>query len=172
MSERKPLNVLFLCNHNTARSVMAEAMLNHMGKGNIRAYSAASNFKEGDQVNPYALQTLAATGIDASVLRSKSWDEFTGPDAPEMDIVITMCDESVGEACPLWKGQPATAHWNYRDPGLVQGSEEEKVAIFNRTIRLLHNQLDLLINLPLEDLDRLALEYEARLLGTKDLAEV
>lgn len=167
MGERKPLNILFLCNRNTARSIMAEAMLNHMGRGNIRAYSAGSLFQEGDQISPYALKTLADTGIDTSVLRSKSWQEFMTPDAPEMDIVITMYDEAAGEVSPLWKGQPATANWNYKDPNLAQGSEQDKINLFSRTVRLLHNQLDLLINLPIEDLDDLALEYEMRLLNAK-----
>lgn len=169
MNERKPLNVLFLCNHNTARSIMAEAMLNHMGKGNIKAYSAASHFSEKEHIHPYALKILERTDIDTSTLRSKSWDEFMQADSPHMDIVITMCDETEGEVCPFWQGEPATAHWNYPDPSRFVGTEEEQFNAFSQAVRTLHNQLDLFVNLPLDTLDRLALEYEARLLESKML---
>ncbi|MEO7547693.1 MAG: arsenate reductase ArsC, partial [Ramlibacter sp.] len=109
----QPINVLFLCTHNSARSILAEAVLNHIGKGRFRAFSAGSSPRENQQPNPLGLQVLQSAGIATEGLRSKSWDEFALPDAPHMDLVITVCDNAAGEQCPYWPGQPATAHWGY-----------------------------------------------------------
>src|SRR5207245_3943087 len=112
----QPINVLFLCTHNSARSILAEALLNHIGKGRLKAYSAGSSPRANQQPNPLGLKVLQATGISTEGLRSKSWDEFAGPDVPHMDLVITVCDNAAGEICPYWPGHPATAHWGYADP--------------------------------------------------------
>ena len=161
MNERKPLNVLFLCNHNTARSIMAEAMLNHMGKGNIKAYSAASHFSEKEHIHPYALKILEGADIDTSTLRSKSWDEFATPDAPQMDLIITVCDNAAGEVCPIWPGHPATAHWGYPDPSEGEGTDEEKLEAFKQTMFMIRRRLEILTNLPHEKLQMSALQSTA-----------
>ena len=149
-------NVLFLCTGNSARSILAEAYLNSAGKGRFKAYSAGS--KPGGHVNPYALDLLAKTRIDTAGLRSKSWDEFAAPGAPKMDFVFTVCDNAAAEACPFWPGQPVTAHWGVPDPAAVEGGEEEKLRAFRRAFSELSARVNLLINLPLDKLDRLALK--------------
>ena len=149
-------NVLFLCTGNSARSILAEAYLNSAGKGRFKAYSAGS--KPGGHVNPYALDLLAKTRIDTAGLRSKSWDEFAAPGAPKMDFVFTVCDNAAAEACPFWPGQPMTAHWGVPDPAAVEGGEEEKLRAFRRAFSELSARVNLLINLPLDKLDRLALK--------------
>ena len=149
-------NVLFLCTGNSARSILAEAYLNSAGKGRFKAYSAGS--KPGGHVNPYALDLLAKTRIDTAGLRSKSWDEFAAPGAPKMDLVFTVCDNAAAEACPFWPGQPMTAHWGVPDPAAVEGGEEEKLRAFRRAFSELSARVNLLINLPLDKLDRLALK--------------
>ncbi len=157
------LNVLFLCTGNSARSIIAEALLNHLGRGRFRAYSAGS--RPAGQVNPFAIDVLERAGIAAPELRSKSWDEFARPDAPKMDLVITVCDNAAGEACPFWPGQPATAHWGYPDPAAVEGSDDHKRAAFERTLREMARRLELFVNLPIAKLDRLALQTHARALS-------
>jgi arsenate reductase (thioredoxin) len=166
MDTQRPLNVLFLCTHNSARSILAEAALNHLGqvKGQQRfkGYSAGSSPRDNQQPNPLALRALGDAGISTEGLRSKSWDEFAQPDAPHMDLVITVCDNAAGEVCPFWPGHPATAHWGYADPSSAPGSEEDQLAAFKHTLLAIHRRLELLINLPLARLDRLLLEQQAR----------
>ena len=161
-TQPQPLNVLFLCTHNSARSILAEAMLNHLGQGRFKAYSAGSSPRENQTPNPLALQTLTKAGIAIEGLRSKSWDEFAKPDAPHMDLVITVCDNAAGEVCPYWPGQPATAHWGYADPSEVQGDESKRLEAFRHTLHLIGRRLELFINLPQASLDRLSLEKSAR----------
>ena len=161
MSER-PLHVLFLCTHNSARSILAEAILNHVGKGRFKAFSAGSHPRDNQQPNPLALQVLKNTGIPTEGLRSKSWDEFGKPDAPRMDLVITVCDNAAGEVCPHWPGQPATAHWGYADPSATEGSDAQKLEAFRQTLLALNRRLALLVSLPPEKLERTKLQGTAR----------
>jgi protein-tyrosine-phosphatase len=163
----KPLNVLFLCTHNSARSILAEALLNHIGAGRFRAFSAGSSPRENQRPNPLALQVLQEAGVQTEALASKSWDDFTGPDAPQMDLVITVCDNAAGEACPYWPGHPATAHWGYPDPSEVQGTPEEKLDAFRRTRDALRHRLELLLELPQEKLTQPALESTARAIAAR-----
>ncbi|HYF43684.1 MAG TPA: arsenate reductase ArsC [Ramlibacter sp.] len=165
MSDRV-LNVLFLCTHNSARSILAEATLNHIGQGRFRAFSAGSSPRENQQPNPLGLQVLQAAGIATQGLRSKSWDEFAGPGAPEMDLVITVCDNAAGEQCPYWPGHPATAHWGYPDPSEVQGSEAQRLEAFRQTLHAIRRRLDLLVALPAQQLDKLVLQQHARSLSS------
>jgi len=158
-----PINVLFLCTHNSARSVLAEALLNHYGKGRFRGFSAGSQPRGA--VNPLSLKVLAESGISVEGLYSKSWDEFGRQDAPRMDLVITVCDNAAGEVCPFWPGQPATAHWGYADPSAVEGSEEQHLGAFRQTMLQMRRRIDLLINLPPAALERMALQDAARRLG-------
>lgn len=158
----KPINVLFLCTHNSARSILAEACLNRIGKGRFKAYSAGSHPKDNQQPNPMALEVLRLASIPTEGLRSKSWDEFGRPDAPHMDLVITVCDNAAGEVCPYWPGQPATAHWGYADPSETAGNEEEKLTAFRHTLHALRRRLDLLVNLPATSVSRLMLQDSAR----------
>lgn len=159
---RNPLNVLFLCTHNSARSILAEALLNHIGGGRFRAFSAGSSPRENQQPNPLGLQVLREAGVPTDGLRSKSWDEFAGPEAPRMDLVITVCDNAAGEACPYWPGHPATAHWGYPDPSEVQGTQEERLAAFRQTLHAIRHRLDLFLQLPEDGLTKLAIEQTAR----------
>ncbi len=154
----KTYNVLFLCTGNSARSIMAEAMLNGAGTGRFRAFSAGS--RPAGAVNPFALEQMATVGYLSQHLRSKSWDEFALPDAPHMDIVITVCDNAAGEECPYWPGQPATAHWGFADPAAAKGSDEEIRHAFATVCREIKTRLDILRSLPLEKLDKLALKRE------------
>ena len=158
----KPINVLFLCTHNSARSILAEACLNRIGKGRFKAYSAGSSPRENQQPNPMALQVLRAASIPTDGLRSKSWDEFGRPDSPHMDLVITVCDDAAGEVCPHWPGQPATAHSGYADPSAIDGTDEEKLSAFRKTLHDLRRRLELLVNLPPTSVSRLMLQDSAR----------
>ena len=158
----KPINVLFLCTHNSARSILAEACLNRIGKGRFKAYSAGSSPRDNQQPNPMALEVLRAASIPTEGLHSKSWDEFGKPDAPHMDIVITVCDDAAGEVCPYWPGQPASAHWGYADPSAIEGAEEEKLSAFRTTLHDLHRRMELLVNLPAASVSRLMLQDSAR----------
>ena len=158
----KVLNVLFLCTHNSARSILAEAILNHIGRGRFRAFSAGSSPRENQQPNPLGLQVLHSAGISIEGLRSKSWDEFESPQAPHMDLVITVCDNAAGEACPYWPGQPATAHWGYPDPSAGEGTEAQKLEAFRQTLHALHRRLELLVSLPPAKLEKTLLQNTAR----------
>jgi arsenate reductase (thioredoxin) len=142
----RPIHVLFLCTHNSARSILAEATLNHIGQGRFKAYSAGSSPRENQQPNPLGLQVLHEAGISTEGLRSKSWDEFARPDAPHMDLVITVCDNAAGEQCPYWPGKPAKAHWGYADPSAIQGTEEEKLDAFRQTLAAIRHRLELLVS--------------------------
>lgn len=167
-SADKPLNVLFLCTHNSARSILAEATLNHIGRGRFKAFSAGSSPRAKQQPNPLGLQVLQAAGIATAGLRSKSWDEFAAPGAPQMDLIITVCDNAAGEVCPVWPGHPATAHWGYADPSALAGTEEQRLDAFRQTLMAIRRRLDLLVNLPRARLERLVLERTARELARGD----
>lgn len=158
----QPLNVLFLCTHNSARSILAEATLNHIGGKRFRGFSAGSSPRENQQPNPIGLQTLRTAGIPIDGLRSKSWDEFAAPGAPHMDLIITVCDNAAGEVCPFWPGQPATAHWGYADPSAGDGTEAEKAEAFRATLHSIRRRLDLLVNLPADKLQTMALQQTAK----------
>ncbi|HXC54762.1 MAG TPA: arsenate reductase ArsC [Rhizomicrobium sp.] len=155
MAERV-FNVLFLCTGNSARSILAEGLLNHEGKGRLCAFSAGS-FPKG-AVNPFALAALKRAGLPAEGYRPKSWDEFAKPGAPVMDFVFTVCDDAAGEVCPLWPGQPVIAHWGMPDPAAVQGSDAETEQAFRETLRALSNRIRVFAALPFDTLDRLALK--------------
>ncbi len=157
-----PLNILFLCTHNSARSILAEALLNDMGGNKFKAFSAGSSPREKQQPNPFALQALQSAGISVEGLSSKSWDVFAAHDAPKMDLVITVCDNAAGEVCPFWPGQPATAHWGYADPSETQGTDAEKLAAFRQTMLMIQKRLQLLVSLPLAGVNTLMLQTEAR----------
>ncbi|HRD32710.1 MAG TPA: arsenate reductase ArsC [Rhodocyclaceae bacterium] len=155
MVKERIYNVLFLCVGNSARSIIAEALLEAEGKGRFHAYSAGSQPR--GEVNPLALDMLVKTGLPVEGLKSKSWSEFVGPDAPEMDFVITVCDNAAGEVCPVWPGQPMNAHWGVPDPAACEGDEVERHLAFADCYRMLRNRIGLFVNLPLASLDRLSL---------------
>jgi len=162
---RPPLNVLFLCTHNSARSILAEALLNDMGQGRFLAYSAGSSPRENQQPNPLGLQVLQNAGISTAGLRSKSWDEFAVPGAPPMDLIITVCDNAAGEVCPFWPGHPATAHWGYADPSEGDGTDAQKLEAFRLTLHALKRRLELLVSLPQDKLGAAVLQASARQLA-------
>jgi arsenate reductase len=159
-------NVLFLCTGNTARSVLAEGVLQKDGAGRFRAFSAGSQPK--GIVNPFALKTLESFGYPADGFRSKGWEEFAGSGAPVMDFVFTVCDSAAGESCPIWPGQPMTAHWGIPDPAAVEGTDIEKQAAFNEAFRYLRNRIGAFINLPIKSVDKLALGAQLRDIGRMD----
>jgi arsenate reductase len=156
-------NVLFLCTGNSARSVLAEAYLNQKASDRFRAYSAGSHPK--GEVHPLTLDTLAKAGLSRDGFRSKSWDEFAAEGAPRMDFVITVCDSAAGEVCPVWPGQPITAHWSFSDPAAATGPEEERRKVFLDVFRQIRTRLDIFRNLPLAKLDHLALKRELDAIG-------
>jgi arsenate reductase len=156
------VNVLFLCTHNSARSILAEVLLNKIGAGRFKAYSAGSSPREGGSPNLIGMQVLREHGFDTSGLRSKSWDEFAGAEAPKMDLIITVCDNAAGEVCPYWPGQPATAHWGYPDPSAVEGGDAAKAEAFRQTLHAMRRRMELLVNLPSEKLARLSLQQSAK----------
>ncbi len=158
----QPLNVLFLCTHNSARSILAEALLNHLGQGRFKAYSAGSSPRDNQQPNPFALDALSQAGVSIDGLYSKSWDEFAKPDSPKMDLVITVCDNAAGEVCPFWPGQPATAHWGYADPSVAEGDDDTKREAFKQTLHLIRKRLIVLVNLPESSLSKMVIEQTAR----------
>jgi arsenate reductase len=164
---RKPYNILVLCTGNSARSIMAEALFNTMGAGRFQAYSAGSH--PTGRVNPFAIELVREMGYPVENLRSKSWDEFASPGAPRMDFVVTVCDNAAGEACPLWPGQPLTAHWGFPDPAAVSGTDEQKRAVFAQTLRQIRTRVQLFLSLPLETLDRMAIETKMRAIGKQPL---
>jgi protein-tyrosine-phosphatase len=164
-------NVLFLCTGNSARSIIAECVLNRLGSGRFIAYSAGS-VPKGD-AHPYALDLLRRRDFDTEDLRSKSWDEFAGPNAPKLDFVFTVCDNAANEVCPVWPGQPMTAHWGLPDPAAVEGNEAVKHLAFADTLRMLTNRIGIFVNLPLASIDRLSLRRKLQEIGsTKDAAHV
>jgi arsenate reductase len=156
-------NVLFLCTHNSARSIIAEAILNKLGQGRFRAYSAGS--QPSGKVNPYALRMLTALGYATTSFRSKSWNEFAKPDAPALDYVFTVCDDAAGETCPVWPGQPMTAHWGIPDPSRAIGSETEIAAVFNDTHRMLSQRIGIFLALPIDKIDTLSLRTRLAEIG-------
>jgi arsenate reductase (thioredoxin) len=159
----RPYNVLFLCTGNSARSIMAEAILNKIGAGKFRAFSAGSHPK--GQINPLALQLLQSLGYDTSGFRSKSWSEFADPGAPLLDFVFTVCDNAAGEACPVWPGQPMTAHWGVPDPAEAQGSPAQVALAFKDAYRMLNQRIGIFAALPLRSLDRLSLQKKLHEIG-------
>jgi arsenate reductase len=189
----EPINVLFLCTHNSARSILAEALLNHIGQGRFKAYSAGSSPRDNQQPNPIGIEVLKSAGIATDGLRSKSWDDFAAPvrragspqasgapsggsdlhevgsagatTPPVMNLVITVCDNAAGEVCPYWPGQPATAHWGYPDPSAGDADDAHKREAFKQTLYALRRRLELLVNLPAASVDRLMLETTARSLA-------
>ena len=172
MSETKGdrvYNVLFLCTGNSCRSIMAEAIMNRLGQGRFKAFSAGS--MPTGQVNPHALALLSQMHHDISGLRSKSWEEFTreqNPDAPDLDFVFTVCDNAAGEACPIWPGQPMTAHWGIEDPAEAEGTELERQAAFITAFRYLRNRIDTFVSLPLRSIDKLSLGTKLREIGRSE----
>lgn len=162
----KTYNVLFLCTGNSARSILAEAILNLDGAGTFRAYSAGSRPK--GQVHPCAIDVLETLGHSTEGLRSKSWDEFAGPDAPKLDFLFTLCDDAAGEQCPAWPGQPMTAHWGIPDPAAVDGSPAEQHAAFMDAYRTLRHRISLFLALPLASIDRMSLQNRLNEIGGQD----
>jgi len=162
MSDR-PFNVLFLCTGNSARSVMAEAILNKVGRGKFHAYSAGSQPR--DRVNPNTIQLLQSLGYDTSGFRSKSWAEFAKPGAPPLDFVFTVCDNAAGETCPVWPGQPMTAHWGVPDPAEARGTEAEVAFAFKDAYRMLRQRIEVFTALPIRSLDRLSLQRKLQEIG-------
>ena len=159
----KACNVLFLCTGNSARSIMAEALLNAMGRGRFKAWSAGSHPK--GEVHPFALELIEKNRLPVGALRSKSWDEFAKPGAPQIDFVFTVCDNAAGEVCPVWPGQPMTAHWGIPDPAAETGPEKARRKAFFTAYGQLANRLSILVNLPLDSLDRLALQKKLDEIG-------
>jgi protein-tyrosine-phosphatase len=163
MNGPSPYNVLFLCTGNSARSIIAESILNRQGAGRFRAYSAGSHPKGA--VHPYALDVLRGLKLPTQGMRSKSWDEFANPGAPALDFVFTVCDNAANEVCPVWPGQPMTAHWGIPDPAAVEGTEAVKRAAFAETVRFLSNRIRIFISLPDRGLDRLSLQKQLGEIG-------
>jgi len=160
-------NILILCTGNSARSIIGEALFNTMGAGRIKAFSAGSH--PTGRVNPFAIDVVRGLGYPVENLRSKSWDEFAVPGAPELDFVITVCDKAAGEVCPFWPGHPITAHWGYPDPAAVEGTDDEKHAAFAQTLRQMRRRVELFLSLPIDALDSLAIEKKVRKIGQQPL---
>lgn len=158
-----PRHVLFICTGNSARSILAEGLLNHLGRGRFVAHSAGSH--PNGTVNPFALSTLKALHIPSEGFRSKNWDEFSQPGAPVLDYVFTVCDNAAGEMCPVWPGQPMTAHWGVPDPAAVEGSDEARARAFMDTAVTLKRRIELMLALPLASLDRMAIHHELKQIG-------
>jgi arsenate reductase (thioredoxin) len=161
--DKTTFNVLFLCTGNSARSIMAEAILNQAGRGNFRAFSAGSHPK--GRVHPYAIDLLRKLNFDFSGLRSKSWSEFAQSGAPQLDFVFTVCDDAAKETCPLWPGQPMTAHWGIPDPAAFEGSEVEQRLAFADALRMLTNRINIFVSLPIKKLSGLALQKQLNAIG-------
>jgi len=164
MSE-KAYNILFLCTGNSARSILAEGLMNHLGAGRFKAYSAGSH--PTGNVNAFALNHLARHGLPTDGFRSKSWDEFSRPDAPRLDFVITVCDKAAGEVCPVWPGQPVTAHWGVPDPAACEGTAEQKQQAVNDVAFTLRRRIELFLSLPITKLDAVALQTAVRDIGKR-----
>jgi arsenate reductase (thioredoxin) len=163
MSATEPLDVLFLCTGNSARSIIAESILNRMGAGRFRAYSAGS--QPAGRVNPFALNILRKSNYDVSELRSKSWEEFAALGAPALDFVFTVCDNAANEVCPIWPGQPMSAHWGLPDPAAVEGTDAERALAFADTVRMLAQRISIFVNLPLRELTKLSLQQQLDEIG-------
>ena len=161
-------NALFLCTGNSARSVMAEAILNKKGEGRFKAFSAGSH--PAGEVNPFTIALLKRHGYATSDFRSKNWDGFARDDAPTMDFVITVCDSAAGEMCPIWPGQPMTAHWGFPDPATFQGADPEKHAFFAQVYGQIERRIDIFLNLPIEAMERLAIQRKIREIGENAVA--
>ena len=162
----KTYNVLFLCTGNSARSILAEALLNRMGEGKFQAFSAGSQPKGA--INPHTLQLLTKLGLNTAGLRSKSWDEFAAPGAPQFDFVFTVCDSAAGESCPIWPGSPITAHWGISDPASIEGSPEKVARAFSDAARMLSQRIGVFASLPIEKLDAITLKTKLREIGTME----
>lgn len=163
----KPWNVLFLCTGNSARSILAECLVDRLGRGRFRGYSAGS--RPAGTVNPMALKILERNNFPTGRLRSKNWSEFAEPDAPQMDFVFTVCDSAAAEPCPVWPGQPMTAHWGIPDPAKAEGSEAERMLAFRHALAALERRIAIFVNLPIESLDRLRLQQRLDEIGrTRD----
>ncbi len=170
MTNERAYEVLFVCTGNSARSILAEGMLNHLGQGHFRAHSAGSHPR--GEVHPLALATLEQLRIPASGFRSKNWDEFARPEAPRLDFIFTVCDNAAGEVCPVWPGKPVTAHWGMPDPAAVEGGDERrKSAAFMETALLLRHRITLLLSLPVQRLDAMSLQRELRNIGQRQADE-
>lgn len=161
----KVYNVLFICTHNSARSILAEGLLNSLGHGSFKAYSAGSH--PAGAVHPLALKTLERLHISTEGYRSKDWSEFAVPGAPQMDFVFTVCDNAAGEVCPVWPGQPMTAHWGVADPSAFEGSDKDKAQVFWDTAVVLKRRIELMLALPLGSLNRLSIQREIKDIGTR-----
>jgi arsenate reductase (thioredoxin) len=168
MSEN-PFNVLFLCTHNSARSVIAECVMNRLGGGKFKAYSAGS--QPSGKVHPHAIELLKRLNYDTTGLRSKSWEEFARPGAPQLNFVFTVCDDAANEVCPVWRGQPMSAHWGLPDPSRVEGTEAEREFAFADTHRMLYQRIGIFTNLPLKSLDKLSLQKRLDDIGRAKLAK-
>ena len=167
MAYHKPYNVLFLCTGNSARSILGEAILNQLavGNGKFKGYSAGSHPKGA--VNPFALELLKSSNFPVTGLRSKSWDEFAAPGAPHLDFVFTVCDQAAAEPCPFWPGQPMTAHWGLPDPAAVEGTDEAKRKAFRDTLMVMRRRIEIFTSLPLDKLDKLAIQKHIKDIGTQ-----
>jgi len=163
VTSNQPLNVLFLCTGNSARSIMGEVVLNRLGRGKFKGYSAGSH--PAGAVNPSALQVLQQAHYDTSGLRSKSWDEFAKPGAPKLDFVFTVCDDAAKEVCPIWPGQPMTAHWGLPDPVKAQGSDAERHLAFADALRMMTNRIGIFVSLPFDKLSKLSLQKQLDEIG-------
>lgn len=156
-------NILVLCTGNSARSILGEVLINHLGQGRLRGFSAGSS--PVGAVNPYAIELLRENGLLTDELRSKSWDEFTGPDAPDIHIVLTVCGNAAGETCPVWPGRPLTVHWGIDDPAAVEGSNEDKVAAFRLAYDILEKRIGALLSMPFEDMDNETLKARLEMIA-------
>jgi len=163
MNAERTYNVLFLCTGNSARSIMAESLLNMLGKGKFQAFSAGS-FPKG-QVHPLAIDLLKRTKMPSEGFRSKSWDEFAAPGAPPIDFIFTVCDNAAGEVCPIWPGKPMTAHWGIADPAAAEGSEADKAFAFRKALKELETRIKLFVQLPIASLDQMTLREKLRAIG-------
>jgi arsenate reductase len=161
----KVYKVLFVCTHNSARSIMAESILNSLGRGRFQAFSAGS--RPGTSVHPLALKTLSSMHLPTAGFRSKDWDEFAQPGAPELDFVFTVCDKAAGEVCPVWPGQPMTAHWGVADPAAFEGTDEQKSKVFWDTAVILKRRIELMLALPLASLDQMSIQREIKDIGKR-----
>jgi len=161
----KTYNVLFICTGNSARSIVAEGLMSSLGAGRFKAYSAGSH--PTGVVNPLALKALGSLRIPMDGFRSKNWDEFAGPDAPVMDFVFTVCDKAAGEVCPVWPGQPMTAHWGVPDPAAVEGTDEQKLKAFSDVAITLKRRIELMLSLPLSKLEPMAIQHQIKDIGTR-----